>query len=41
VCDRLPDVDQAATIGLAARDVAHSRYGWESLVAQLRQVVQA
>src|SRR5215213_3433511 len=40
VCDRLPDVDQAATIGLAARDVAHSRYGWESLVAQLRQVVQ-
>jgi len=41
VCDRLPDVDQAAQIGLAARDIAHSRYGWESLVAQLRQVVQA
>ena len=41
VCDRLPDVDQAATIGRAARDVAHARYGWESLVAQLRQVVQA
>jgi hypothetical protein len=41
VCDRLPDSDHAAKIGLAARDVAHSRYGWDSLVAQLRQVVQA
>ena len=40
-CDGLPDVDQASRIGLAARDVAHSRYGWDSLVAQLRQVVQA
>jgi len=41
MCDRLPDVDTAATIGLAARDIAHSRYGWDSLVAQLRHVVQA
>ena len=41
VCDRLPDPDTAAAIGLAARDIAHSRYGWDSLVAQLRQVVQA
>jgi hypothetical protein len=40
-CDRLPDIDQAARIGLAARDIAHSRYGWDALVAQLRQVVQA
>ena len=41
VCDHLPDADRAATIGLAARDIAHSRYGWDSLVAQLRHVVQA
>jgi hypothetical protein len=41
VCDRLPDADAAARIGLAARDVAHTRYGWDALVAQLRQVVQA
>jgi hypothetical protein len=40
-CERLPDIDTAATIGLAARDIAHSRYGWDSLVAQLRHVVQA
>ena len=41
VCDRLPDLEQAAKIGVSARDIAHSRYGWDSLVAQLRQVVQA
>jgi hypothetical protein len=40
-CDRLPDVDAAAQIGLAAREIAHARYGWDALVAQLRQVVQA
>jgi hypothetical protein len=40
-CDRLPDIDQATRIGLAAREVAHSRYGWDALVAQLRPVVQA
>jgi len=41
VCDRLPDSDAAARIGLAARDIAHSRYGWDALVAQLRHVVEA
>lgn len=40
-CDRLPDSDAAARIGLAARDIAHSRYGWDALVAQLRHVVEA
>jgi len=40
-CERLPDVEQAAKIGRAAREIAHSRYGWDSLVAQLRNVVQA
>lgn len=41
ICDTLPDIEQAAKIGRAARDIAHSQYGWDSLVAQLRQVVQA
>lgn len=41
VCDRLPDPEQAAKIGRAAREIAHSQYGWDTLVAQLRQVVQA
>jgi hypothetical protein len=40
-CDRLPDIDAATKIGRAARDIAHSQYGWDSLVAQLRTVVQA
>ena len=40
-CDRLPDIEAATQIGVAARDIAHSRYGWDTLVAQLRQVVQA
>ena len=40
VCDRLPDFAQAEKIGRAARDIAHSDYGWEQLVAQLRPVVQ-
>jgi hypothetical protein len=39
-CDRLPDLDQTRRIGLAAREIAHSRYGWDQLVAQLRSVVQ-
>ena len=39
-CDRLPDVEQTKRIGLAARDIAHSRYGWDQLVSQLRSVVQ-
>lgn len=40
-CDRLPDAEQAAAIGCAARDIAHAQYGWDALVGQLRQVVQA
>ena len=39
-CDRLPDLDETQRIGLAAREIAHSRYGWDQLVAQLRSVVQ-
>jgi hypothetical protein len=38
-CDRLPDLDDTRRIGLAARDIAHSRYGWDQLVAQLRSAV--
>ena len=38
-CDRLPDLDETRRIGLAARDIAHSRYGWDQLVAQLRSTV--
>jgi hypothetical protein len=40
-CDRLPDDEQIRRIGLAARDIAHGRYGWDQLVAQLRPVVRA
>lgn len=40
VCERLPDVEETRRIGLAAREVAQSRYGWNQLVAQLRSVVQ-
>jgi hypothetical protein len=39
-CDRLPDVEHTARIGRAARETAHSEYGWEQLVAQLRPVVR-
>jgi hypothetical protein len=39
-CERLPDIDQTQRIGQAARDVAHSKYGWEQLVAQLRVAVE-
>jgi glycosyltransferase involved in cell wall biosynthesis len=38
-CDRLPDFEQAAQLGRAAREIAHADYGWEQLVAQLRPVV--
>jgi hypothetical protein len=41
VCDRLPDEESAAKLGRAAREIAHAQYGWDSLVAQLRNVVQA
>jgi hypothetical protein len=40
-CDRLPGLDQAEMIGRAAREIAQARYGWDSLVAQLRPVVRA
>ena len=40
-CDRLPDDEQIRRIGRAARDIAHGRYGWDQLVAQLRPVVRA
>jgi hypothetical protein len=39
-CDRLPDLDDAARIGRGAREVAHSEYGWDQLVAQLSPVVR-
>jgi hypothetical protein len=38
-CDRLPDAEQNERIGLAARDIARTQYGWERLIAQLRPVV--
>jgi hypothetical protein len=40
VCDRLPDMEQTLRIGSAAREIAHTRYGWDQLVAQLRSVVK-
>src|SRR3954467_5053432 len=40
-CDRLPDAEHAALIGRNAREIAHAQYGWDALVSQLRQVVQA
>jgi hypothetical protein len=40
LCDRLPDVNETQRIGRAAREIAHARYGWDQLVAQLRPVVQ-
>jgi hypothetical protein len=39
-CDRLPDPDEAARLGKAAREIAHTDYGWDQLVAQLRPVVR-
>jgi hypothetical protein len=39
-CERLPGAEQTQRIGLAAREIAHSRYGWDRLAAQLRSVVQ-
>src|SRR3954470_6846513 len=34
-CERLPEAADAATIGRAAREIAHADYGWEQLVSQL------
>lgn len=39
-CERLPNVEHTARIGRDARTIAHSVYGWEQLVAQLRPVVR-
>jgi len=39
-CDRLPGLEQTEQIGRAAREIAHSDYGWDQLVAQLRPVVR-
>jgi hypothetical protein len=39
-CDRLPDMELTQRIGSAAREIAHAKYGWDQLVAQLRSVVQ-
>jgi hypothetical protein len=39
-CERLPGDEQAATIGKAAREIAHADYGWDQLVAQLRPAVR-
>jgi hypothetical protein len=40
-CDRLPLAEESARIGLSARSVALSQYGWDQLVSQLRAVVPA
>jgi hypothetical protein len=40
-CDRLPDLEETRRLGLAAREVAQSRYGWDQLIAQLRSVVHS
>ncbi|MGE3274281.1 MAG: hypothetical protein AB7O67_04160 [Vicinamibacterales bacterium] len=39
--DRLPDADTLGRLGQAAREVAHSRYGWDQLVAQIKPVALA
>jgi hypothetical protein len=39
-CDQLPDAAAIDRIGLSAREIAHTQYGWEQLVAQLRPVVR-
>ncbi|MBA3271624.1 MAG: hypothetical protein H0T71_14060 [Acidobacteria bacterium] len=40
-CEQLPSVDTLSRIGQAAREIAHGRYGWDSLVAQLKPVALA
>ena len=40
LCQALPDFDAARRIGMAARQTAHTVYGWDRLVAQLRPVVR-
>lgn len=38
-CDRLPGAEESGRIGRAAREIAHTQYGWDRLVAQLRPAV--
>ena len=40
LCERLPGTAQTQHIGLAAREIARTQYGWDRLAAQLRSVVQ-
>ena len=40
-CDYLPEHAEAEKIGRAAREIAHTNYGCDQLVAQLRPVVEA
>jgi hypothetical protein len=40
LCDALPGPEQTQRIGVAAREIAHARYGWERLAAELRPVVR-
>ena len=40
LCEALPDFDAARRISTAARHTAHTDYGWDRLVAQLRPVVR-
>jgi hypothetical protein len=39
-CERLPEQSDVERIGRAARESAHSQYGWDQLVTQLRPVVR-
>ena len=39
--ERLPDADALVRLGQAAREVAHSRYGWDQLVTQIKPVALA
>jgi hypothetical protein len=38
-CDRLPDLQEAERLGRAAREIAHSDFGWDQLVARLLRPV--
>ena len=39
--DELPSLDTLSALGQAAREVAHSRYGWDQLVSQIKPVALA
>ena len=40
-CNCLPGLEDIEQIGRAAREVAHAHYGWDRLVAEIRQVALA